>query len=148
MPRCTIPNNLSDDSSSSVLKELTVEEIKLSNIHEPHENDVLMGRGGKNNQHVGNEQLRTFARGRSTNYQNASKKGKSSISRELVRIVRDLQPPGRCVYQVVWAVVVQRSSQANYLLVSLIQVFAQEPRNQQMGRYELQHKSREAVMKN
>ncbi|KAL3943848.1 MAG: hypothetical protein SGBAC_002099 [Bacillariaceae sp.] len=95
MPRCTIPNNLSDDSSSSVLKELTVEEIKLSNIHEPHENDVLMGRGGKNNQHVGNEQLRTFARGRSTNYQNASKKGKSSISRELVRIVRDLQPPGR-----------------------------------------------------
>ena len=137
MPRCPIRKNLSDDSSSSVLKEHAVDhDIKLSGIHEPHGNDVLMGRGGKNNQHVGNEQLRTLARGRSMDYQNASKKGKSSISRELVRIVREMKPPGRCVYQVLWLWV---SKDPDWLTTvscrSLIQIFAQGPRNQQMGRY-------------
>mmetsp|Transcript_22772 Transcript_22772/g.34454 ORF Transcript_22772/g.34454 Transcript_22772/m.34454 type:complete len:341 (-) Transcript_22772:72-1094(-) len=62
---------------------------------EPHENDILMGRGGKNNQHVGNEKLRGFARLESENYRVASKKGKSNISRELVKKVRELDPPGR-----------------------------------------------------
>mmetsp|Transcript_35918 Transcript_35918/g.86798 ORF Transcript_35918/g.86798 Transcript_35918/m.86798 type:complete len:352 (+) Transcript_35918:1332-2387(+) len=95
MPRCTIPKTLSDDSSSSGSKERAFDEMKMTDVHAPHENDVLMGRGGKNNQHVGNEQLRTLARGRSMDYQKASKKGKSSISRELVRIVREMKPPGR-----------------------------------------------------
>mmetsp|Transcript_23254 Transcript_23254/g.34333 ORF Transcript_23254/g.34333 Transcript_23254/m.34333 type:complete len:343 (-) Transcript_23254:1490-2518(-) len=62
---------------------------------QPHENDVLMGRGGKNNQHVGNEKLRGFARLESENYRIASKKGKSNISRELVKKVRKLDPSGR-----------------------------------------------------
>jgi len=83
------------ENSMKVPTERAIEEIKLSDIREPHQNDVLMGRGGKNNQHVGNEQLRGIARGRSLDYQNASKKGKSSISRELVRIVREMKPPGR-----------------------------------------------------
>uniref|UniRef100_A0A7S1USB0 DUF6824 domain-containing protein n=1 Tax=Grammatophora oceanica TaxID=210454 RepID=A0A7S1USB0_9STRA len=61
----------------------------------PHENDVLMGRGGKNNQHVGNEKLRALARGQSENYRMSSKKGKSYISRELVKDVRNMSPPGR-----------------------------------------------------
>ncbi|CAJ1966928.1 unnamed protein product [Cylindrotheca closterium] len=83
------------EHSMKVPTERAVDDIKLSGIPEPHDNDVLMGRGGKNNQHVGNEQLRSLARGRSMDYQNASKKGKSSISRELVRIVREMKPPGR-----------------------------------------------------
>mmetsp|Transcript_6421 Transcript_6421/g.6984 ORF Transcript_6421/g.6984 Transcript_6421/m.6984 type:complete len:314 (-) Transcript_6421:47-988(-) len=62
---------------------------------QPHENDILMGRGGKNNQHVGNEKLRGFARLESENYRMASKKGKSFISRELVKKVRLMDPPGR-----------------------------------------------------
>lgn len=61
----------------------------------PHENDILMGRGGKNNQHTGNNQLRAFAREECRNYRTSSKKGKSYISRELVRRVRELDPPGR-----------------------------------------------------
>jgi len=64
-------------------------------ITEPHENDILMGRGGKNNQHIGNEKLRSMAREQSENYRMSSKKGKSYISRELVRRVRQLSPPGR-----------------------------------------------------
>lgn len=61
----------------------------------PHENDVLMGRGGKNNQHVGNEKLRELARAECENYRKSSKKGKSYISRKLVSQVREMNPPGR-----------------------------------------------------
>ncbi|KAL7581548.1 hypothetical protein ACA910_022112 [Epithemia clementina (nom. ined.)] len=61
----------------------------------PHENDVLMGRGGKNNQHSGNEKLRKLARGYCSKYRVSSKKGKSSISRQIVQQMRDLQPPAR-----------------------------------------------------
>jgi hypothetical protein len=64
-------------------------------ILEPHENDVLMGRGGKNNQHLGNEKLRKLARRQSEEYRMASKKGKSFISRQLVKQVRMMNPPGR-----------------------------------------------------
>lgn len=62
---------------------------------EPHENDVLMGRGGRNNQHSGNDVLRQFARLQGENYRVATKKGKSAISRLLVRQMRDLHPPAR-----------------------------------------------------
>merc|ERR1712176_307563 len=51
--------------------------------------------GGKNNQHTGNEKFRRLARQESQNYQVASKKGKSSISRMLVKQVRCMDPPGR-----------------------------------------------------
>jgi len=54
-----------------------------------------MGRGGKNNQHTGNEKLRTLARLESKNYRIASKNGKSCISRNLVKLVRCMSPPGR-----------------------------------------------------
>lgn len=67
----------------------------MDGVMEPHANDILMGRGGKNNQHVGNERFRVLARQHSKRYRLASKKGKSSISRELVRQVRMLSPPGR-----------------------------------------------------
>jgi hypothetical protein len=64
-------------------------------ILEPHENDVLMGRGGRNNQHSGNEKLRQFARAQKENYRHASKKEKSAISRLLVRQMHELDPPAR-----------------------------------------------------
>jgi len=69
--------------------------FKMSERIEPTENDILMGRGGKNNQHVGNEKLRDLARGRCEDYRMSSKKGKSYISRELVQRVREMEPPGR-----------------------------------------------------
>ena len=68
---------------------------RMSEPVRPHENDVLMGRGGKNNQHSGNEKLREMARLESDNYRKSSKKGKSQISRQLVHQVRSLVPPGR-----------------------------------------------------
>jgi hypothetical protein len=64
---------------------------------EPHSHDVLLGRGGRNNQHSGNDILRQFGRLQGENYRVASKKGKSAISRLLVSQMRELNPPARCV---------------------------------------------------
>ena len=61
----------------------------------PHDNDILLGRGGKNNQHCGNEHLRSLARSQRESYKLSSKKGKSYISRQLVAYIYQLSPPGR-----------------------------------------------------
>mmetsp|Transcript_12531 Transcript_12531/g.23515 ORF Transcript_12531/g.23515 Transcript_12531/m.23515 type:complete len:552 (+) Transcript_12531:734-2389(+) len=61
----------------------------------PHKNDVLLGRGGNNNKHVGNEMLRLMARSLAPEYCKATKKQKSNMSRELVHRIRNLSPPGR-----------------------------------------------------
>lgn len=79
-------------------KQKGADALKMEGISRPHENDVLMGRGGKNNQHSGNEKLREIARDRVQAYCSASKKGKSEISRELVGVVRSLTPPGRYAF--------------------------------------------------
>jgi hypothetical protein len=71
------------------------DDVKLPSVIEPHGNDVLLGRGGKNNRHSGNEQLRQMARQYREDYQIATKKGKSQLSRQLVHQVRELSPPGR-----------------------------------------------------
>jgi len=67
----------------------------MTDIRVLHKNDVLLGRGGKNNQHLGNETFRNFARERIEDYRNATKKGKSDLSRELVQLMRELDPPTR-----------------------------------------------------
>lgn len=61
----------------------------------PNENDILMGRGGKNNQHTGNEKFRKLARLDAKAYSTSSKKIKSNIARGLVMKVRNMQPAGR-----------------------------------------------------
>jgi hypothetical protein len=67
----------------------------MTYIEEPNENDILLGRGGKNNQWTGNDGLRIMAHSRCIEYQTAQKKAKSEISRELVEGVQNLDPPGR-----------------------------------------------------
>lgn len=69
--------------------------VKMPSVIQPHENDVLLGRGGKNNRHSGNEKLRLMARQYREDYQIATKKGKSQLSRKLVQQMRELSPPGR-----------------------------------------------------
>jgi hypothetical protein len=93
-----VHENLNRETNSLTMMSLLPrqrQEKTMARMMEPHDNDILMGRGGKNNQHVGNGRLRGLARLQSKNYRNASKKGKSYISRELVKQVRLLNPPGR-----------------------------------------------------
>lgn len=61
----------------------------------PHNHDILLGRGGNNNRHDGNEMLRSLARKHATQYRRSAKKRKSALSRDLVKQVRCLKPPGR-----------------------------------------------------
>jgi hypothetical protein len=71
------------------------QESLMQGIFQPHDNDVLMGRGGKNNQAPGNMRLRNVARFYCQQYRISKKKEKSEISRHLVSMVRNLAPPGR-----------------------------------------------------
>lgn len=61
----------------------------------PTYNDVLMGRGGKNNRSAGNEQLRQLARAMTVEYNAADKTQKSAMAVDLVDQVQSLTPPGR-----------------------------------------------------
>ena len=65
----------------------------------PHHNDVLMGRGGKNNAHVGNKQLRQFARELGLSYYHCPRLKKEGIYKELVKRIKQLDPPGRFLRQ-------------------------------------------------
>lgn len=65
----------------------------------PHENDVLLGRGGNNNKHCGNHQLRELARDLAAQYTRSSKKEKSQLSRLLVKKIRQMNPSGRFLKQ-------------------------------------------------
>jgi hypothetical protein len=59
------------------------------------ENDVLLGRGGKKNQHTGNEKLRLMATKYSSFYRAALKREKPVIALLLVHLVQTMQPSGR-----------------------------------------------------
>jgi len=76
---------------------LLQQQHRMASILDPHENDVLMGRGGKNNQHSGNEKLREMAREYCETYRSSSKKAKSNLSRLLVQQMQQLDPPARYV---------------------------------------------------
>lgn len=93
-----VPSNASSATSdlvgSSTIPSYTPSTVPVAH---PNENDVLLGRGGRNNQWSGNENLRTMARNMAHAYAVASKRHKPSIALQLVQQVRVLQPPGRYV---------------------------------------------------
>ena len=64
-----------------------------------HENDVLLGRGGQTNKHMGNERFRSIVMDHQSEYLRARKKDKVLISRRIVAIVH--QNGGRFLKQMV-----------------------------------------------
>eukprot|EP00538_Stauroneis_constricta_P000617 CAMPEP_0119570988 /NCGR_PEP_ID=MMETSP1352-20130426/43885_1 /TAXON_ID=265584 /ORGANISM="Stauroneis constricta, Strain CCMP1120" /LENGTH=529 /DNA_ID=CAMNT_0007620665 /DNA_START=1051 /DNA_END=2640 /DNA_ORIENTATION=+ len=68
----------------------------LKRIRVPHANDVLSGRGGSINSHVGNQKFRDIVKTRKEDYTlAASKAEKASVVNEVIAQVRTLDPPGR-----------------------------------------------------
>jgi hypothetical protein len=62
----------------------------------PNENDVLCGRGGSINSHLGNEKFRTFVEKRKRVYLTARfKREKRLIASSIVTEIRNMDPPGR-----------------------------------------------------
>jgi len=66
-------------------------------ITNPHENDVLCGRGGRINSHAGNLKFREIVKSLKTSYTCPflKRKDKASIAAEVVLQIQRLQPPGR-----------------------------------------------------
>lgn len=62
---------------------------------EPHLNDVLCGRGGMTNQHVGNAHWRSLVAANKRLYLKLPKRQKMLVSESIVKAVRSQDPPGR-----------------------------------------------------
>jgi len=68
----------------------------LQGIGEPHENDVLCGRGGGTNNHLGNKRYRDLVKENNPNYAMAARTDKGPIVAAMVHSWRTTQdPPGR-----------------------------------------------------
>jgi hypothetical protein len=67
----------------------------LTNIQDPHENDVMYGRGGGTNHHKGNKRYRQMVEDRKVDYVNSKRLDKPMVALEIVREWRAQDPPGR-----------------------------------------------------
>lgn len=72
---------------------------QLTDIQVPGVNDVMCGRGGGTNNHIGNIRFRQLVNGHKLRYLAATKSEKPMVSKEVVTIWRGLQPPGRFLQQ-------------------------------------------------
>ena len=69
--------------------------VRMTDIREPSENDILMGRGGGTNNHVGNRNYRDIIQRHKAQYSQSAKHEKQGFSRSIVDMIRNLNPPGR-----------------------------------------------------
>lgn len=67
----------------------------LKNIKEPHDNDVMYGRGGGTNHHPGNKIYRKLVEDRKLDYVNSKRLDKPLVALHIIRTWRTQVPPGR-----------------------------------------------------
>jgi hypothetical protein len=72
----------------------------LTGIAEPGANDVLCGRGGASNNHIGNRRFRMLVNEHRMRYKNSCKLDKPKVAREIMIIWRNQTPPGRFLCKV------------------------------------------------
>jgi hypothetical protein len=79
-----------------------IEELKIKykdwpliDIKDPHENDVMYGRGGGTNHHPGNKRYRKMVEDRKVKYVNSKRLDKPLVALEIIREWRGQWPPGR-----------------------------------------------------
>mmetsp|Transcript_25212 Transcript_25212/g.28731 ORF Transcript_25212/g.28731 Transcript_25212/m.28731 type:complete len:795 (+) Transcript_25212:282-2666(+) len=83
-----------DEATKKKKKELYLN-WPLKGIKEPHENDVLYGRGGGTNHHPGNKRYRRKVEGRKLDYVNSKRLDKPLVALEIIKTWRSQEPPGR-----------------------------------------------------
>lgn len=71
------------------------EEVEAEPIMEPHEHDVLCGRGGLTNHHPGNAWYRRLVRSNRPLYRDSPKHTKLLVAKAIVHHVQNQTPPGR-----------------------------------------------------
>ena len=67
----------------------------LKGIKDPHDNDVMYGRGGGTNHHPGNKRYRKMVEDRKLEYVNSKRLDKPLVALEIIRLWRGQVPPGR-----------------------------------------------------
>lgn len=86
--------NDGDDSSQKATTRIATADWPLRGIKEPHENDVLYGRGGGTNHHPGNKRYRKMVEDRKLDYVNSKRLDKPMVALEIIRQWRAQDPPG------------------------------------------------------
>jgi hypothetical protein len=76
------------------------ESYPLTGIAEPGANDVLCGRGGASNNHIGNRRFRMLVNEHRMRYKSSCKLDKPKVAREIMMIWRNQTPPGRFLCKV------------------------------------------------
>ena len=71
------------------------ESVLSADIEHPHANDVLCGRGGSSNRHLGNMNFRELVAANKKTYVCLTKKQKMLVARSIVEMVHSTEPPGR-----------------------------------------------------
>ena len=80
------PNAIMEDDSK----------FSAASIEEPHDHDLICGRGGKVNAHPGNRRFRSLVNDRKEAYTRAYGKGeKNAIAQSILQVLFSLNPPGR-----------------------------------------------------
>ena len=69
--------------------------IPLKTIEKPGPNDVLCGRGGGSQNHIGNKEYRAVINANKCAYIDACRKTKTLLVESIVKAVRMQSPPGR-----------------------------------------------------
>jgi len=68
---------------------------QMKDVPSPHTHDVLCGRGGSSNRHIGNTNFRDLVQSNKALYVTLTKRQKMMVARSIVQIVRSQNPPGR-----------------------------------------------------
>lgn len=76
-------------------KKTPVKNWPLRDVKEPHDNDVLYGRGGGTNHHPGNKRYRKLVEEKKIDYVNSKRLDKPLVALEIIRKWRAQDPPGR-----------------------------------------------------
>lgn len=94
---CAVENRMQREENTMVQSTAIEPDVAMSNPHAfpISQNDVLCGRGGLTNHHPGNVFFRRLVRLKQELYLLASKREKAGVAKEIVGIIRLLDPPGR-----------------------------------------------------
>jgi hypothetical protein len=90
----------SDRSSPDDEKKNVSPSSMIRIITKPGSHDVLLGRGGRTNNHIGNKKFRELVNQHKIRYLNCSKVDKPRVSRDVVDIWKKQDPPGRFLQKV------------------------------------------------
>jgi hypothetical protein len=82
-------------NSNNINNNNTYANYPLRGVPNPHPHDVLCGRGGATNSHIGNSHWRTLVTTNKELYVTLPKRQKQLLSKSIVHAVRSQNPPGR-----------------------------------------------------